>query len=205
MCVLVFLVVSVITTGTKGAHVLTKPVATSASSAAAAVVPNNNDEEYPYNNIMLPGDLHPLKYHLLLHPNVTHTLDYTGHVKIMFQVVKETSDIILHSLDINHYDTLVQEVEKSTDSWEDVKYNTSNNIQVVKTLKSTKLEQAMVRLASKLEVGKHYVLEIFFSAPLRDVLRGFYKSSHVTPQGVKKYIATSHFEPTGARLAFPCF
>ena len=65
----------------------------------------SGDDDYPYDKIMLPGDIEPVKYHLSLHPNVTHTLDYTGTVKIFFKVIKDTKNIILHSLDITHYDT----------------------------------------------------------------------------------------------------
>ena len=63
----------------------------------------------------------------------------------------------------------------------------------------------MVRLGEKLSTGKTYVLVIYFAAPLRDGLSGFYKSSYVNPQKVTKHIATTDLEPTGARLAFPCF
>lgn len=87
--------------------------------------------------------------------------------------------------------------------WDDVTYK--RTIPVVKTLKSKKLEQVLVRVGDPLAQGKMYMLTIDFYAPLREQLRGFYKSFHVTPQGERKYIATSHFEPTGARLAFPCF
>ena len=65
----------------------------------------SNDEMFPYHDIMLPGNIEPLRYHVTLHPNVTHSFDYTGTVKVCFRVKKETNDIVLHSLDITHYDT----------------------------------------------------------------------------------------------------
>ena len=36
-------------------------------------------------------------------------------------------------------------------------------------------------------------------------MKGFYRSKYTKPDGTIGYIGTTHFEPTGARLAFPCF
>merc|ERR1712013_314198 len=47
-------------------------------------------------------------------------------------------------------------------------------------------------------------LSIFFTGVLNDELAGFYRSSY-TENGEKKWIATTQFEATDARRAFPCF
>jgi puromycin-sensitive aminopeptidase len=49
------------------------------------------------------------------------------------------------------------------------------------------------------------VLEIAFSGILNDQLHGFYRSTFTDPSGVKHTIATTQFENTDARRAFPCW
>jgi len=48
---------------------------------------------------------------------------------------------------------------------------------------------------------------IFFSTKymLSEHLEGFYVSTYKTKSGEERKLATSHFEPTYARKAFPCF
>ncbi len=49
------------------------------------------------------------------------------------------------------------------------------------------------------------VLEIAFDGILNDQLHGFYRSTFTDPAGVKHTIATTQFENTDARRAFPCW
>ena len=46
---------------------------------------------------------------------------------------------------------------------------------------------------------------IDFRAPLSRSLRGYYLSTFKNSAGVTQYLATTQFEPTDARRAFPCF
>ncbi len=48
-------------------------------------------------------------------------------------------------------------------------------------------------------------LEIAFDGILNDDLRGFYRSVYTDPNGAEKTIATTQFEATEARRAFPCW
>jgi aminopeptidase N len=49
------------------------------------------------------------------------------------------------------------------------------------------------------------VLEIAFDGILNDQLHGFYRSTFTDPSGEKHTIATTQFENTDARRAFPCW
>nr|XP_037280704.1 aminopeptidase Q-like [Rhipicephalus microplus] len=60
-----------------------------------------------------------------------------------------------------------------------------------------------VSLASSLEAGNKYVVQIHFSGRLGDT-RGFYKY-HYTSADRNQHLLVTFFEPTFAREAFPCF
>ena len=63
-------------------------------------------------------------------------------------------------------------------------------------------EELVIEIKSKISGKASISLE--FRGKLEDGLSGFYRSSYDTSDG-KKYIATTHFEPSDARRAFPCF
>ena len=50
-----------------------------------------------------------------------------------------------------------------------------------------------------------WLLELKFRGILNDKLRGFYRSSYKDSEGKEHLIATTKFEPSDARRAFPCF
>ena len=50
-----------------------------------------------------------------------------------------------------------------------------------------------------------YELYLEFNSEITNDLKGFYKSSYMSEGGEKKWIATTQFEPTAARSAFPCW
>ncbi|MSQ23927.1 MAG: M1 family peptidase [Chloroflexi bacterium] len=60
-------------------------------------------------------------------------------------------------------------------------------------------QTATLRFGQEISAGSH-VLEIEWSGPIREALRGLYRSTH----GGVRYAATQ-FEATDARRAFPCF
>jgi puromycin-sensitive aminopeptidase len=66
-----------------------------------------------------------------------------------------------------------------------------------------KLERAVFQLHENLKIGTVF-LHIVFSGVLNDYLQGFYRSKY-TVDGEDRYMATTQFESTDARLAFPCW
>ena len=49
------------------------------------------------------------------------------------------------------------------------------------------------------------MLRLDFTGTLNDQLRGFYRSSYTDRDGVERHLATTQFEATDARRAFPCW
>lgn len=66
-----------------------------------------------------------------------------------------------------------------------------------------KHERLVLKLEEKLPIGTAKV-HIAFSGILNDYMQGFYRSKYFI-DGEERYMATTQFESTDARLAFPCW
>uniref|UniRef100_A0A8C4I353 Aminopeptidase n=1 Tax=Dicentrarchus labrax TaxID=13489 RepID=A0A8C4I353_DICLA len=131
---------------------------------------------FPWSRLRLPRYIIPLHYHLLLHPNLT-SLSFTGSVQIQIDVQNNTNWVVLHS----------------------------KGLQISK---ATILDQNLAHLSDQVQVlsnGQKYFLYIEFGAKLAEGFYGFYKSTYRTSTGETRTLASTHFEPTSARMAFPCF
>lgn len=65
-------------------------------------------------------------------------------------------------------------------------------------------ERLTLSVNTELPVGEA-CLNLSFSGLLNDQLRGFYRSEYSKPDGSKGFLATTQFEATDARRAFPCW
>ena len=64
----------------------------------------------------------------------------------------------------------------------------------------------MIKLGQIIRYGDEISVSIDFTGLLNDDLNGFYKSSYIDSEsGDSKWLASTHFESTHARRAFPCF
>ena len=64
----------------------------------------------------------------------------------------------------------------------------------------------IIHLQESCTVGKSYVTNIQYTAYLKDNLKGFYRSAYKDEKSnTIEYLATTQFQVTDARRAFPCF
>ncbi|XP_076280314.1 endoplasmic reticulum aminopeptidase 1 isoform X2 [Lasioglossum baleicum] len=151
-----------------------------------------NGEVFPWNNVRLPKFAHPTRYNITIHPNLT-TLEVKGQVTIEFYVDKETNYIVFHSKNLTINEKMIQDRK-------------GHRLKIAKLLEYPKHQQLYLELEeSKFRKRGNYSVHLRFTSKLTSELEGFYLSSYVTPEGEKRYLATTHFEPTYARSAFPCF
>ncbi|XP_054009870.1 endoplasmic reticulum aminopeptidase 1-like isoform X3 [Hylaeus anthracinus] len=151
-----------------------------------------NGEVFPWNNVRLPKFAHPTRYIINIHPNLT-TLEVKGQVTIEFYVDKETNYIVFHSKNLTINEKMVQDRK-------------GHRLKIAKLLEYPKHQQLYLELEeSKFRKKGYYSVHLRFISNLTSELEGFYLSSYVTREGEKRYLATTHFEPTYARSAFPCF
>uniref|UniRef100_A0A8K9UKN9 Aminopeptidase n=1 Tax=Oncorhynchus mykiss TaxID=8022 RepID=A0A8K9UKN9_ONCMY len=152
-----------------------------------------NGQPFPWIHMRLPETVSPIHYDLLVHPNLT-SLDFTGAVQIQLQVFEDTSTIILHSkeLQIAKAELLAPEGPGSLPvPLQVLEYPAFHQLALVSDV-------LLVR-------GGTYKVRLEFSANLSDSFHGFYKSSYRTTTGEVRFMASTQFEATSARAAFPCF
>jgi puromycin-sensitive aminopeptidase len=136
----------------------------------------------------LPRTVVPSHYDIVIVPDIENAT-FTGTVGIDVDVTEPTSLVVMNAielvLDDAHitYDGLAHGAEISFDE---------------------NLERATLVVAPELPIGPARV-DISFTGILNDDLRGFYRSVYTTGDGVQKVIATTQFEATDARRAFPCW
>lgn len=140
------------------------------------------------NGVRLEGHISPIHYNLTLHPDILSST-FSGKEIIKIKVDKEIKEITLHSKDL--YIETVKYINGKVEQF------------ATKISYDVKKETAIFYFKNKIKkgVGK---LSITFCGILGSNLRGFYKSTY-TLDGQTKHIATTQFETTDARRAFPCF
>uniref|UniRef100_A0A4W3KBD6 Leucyl/cystinyl aminopeptidase n=2 Tax=Callorhinchus milii TaxID=7868 RepID=A0A4W3KBD6_CALMI len=146
---------------------------------------------FPWAKMRLPNAVVPVRYVLVLHPNLT-TLTFTGSVEIHLEVKENTDSIILHSSGLHYTEaTLAPEV--------------GGQPMAVKVLEYIPRAQIAIKVTPNLLKGQKYNLNLNYAANLSNTYYGFYNSSYKDKDQNKRLLAATQFEPFAARTAFPCF
>ena len=141
------------------------------------------------NAVMLPKDVRPSKYTLTLQPNLQ-TFTFSGRVAIDIEILQPTESIVLNAAELAITSCRVE--------------SSGGEASPSSTALDEKAETASFAFDSALPVGPAR-LEIEFTGELNDRLRGFYRSRYTDMQGEERHLATTQFEATDARRAFPCW
>ena len=135
----------------------------------------------------------PRNYQLTLSPDLG-TFSFTGKVVIEVDVLEPTSSVTMHAADIDNVSARAWKC--GTDS--------SNGQAMTGVSFNEKKQQMTLEFAEAFPAGAHS-LEITFTGTLNDKMHGFYRSTYKDPNGEEKVMATTQFEATDARRAFPCW
>lgn len=81
-----------------------------------------------------------------------------------------------------------------------------HEMKIEKLLEYPRHQQLYLELEdSKFRKRGNYTVHLRFVSKLTSELEGFYISTYTDADGDRRILATTHFEPTYARSAFPCF
>ena len=141
------------------------------------------------NPYRLPRAVVPTIYRLTLAPNLE-AATFTGTVEIDLDVEEHTNEITCNAIELNIHSAVLATADgqEMSATWTfDEEY-----------------ERVTFHLPEVLS-AERAELKIAFTGILNDQLHGFYRSTFTDTEGVEHTIATTQFEATDARRAFPCW
>jgi puromycin-sensitive aminopeptidase len=136
----------------------------------------------------LPRTVLPRRYALALTPDLD-AATFEGAVDVDVDVAVTTREVVLNALDLTIDEAWV----------------VSDGERLPATVSlDEEMARATLTLERDLSPGAA-VVSLRFRGTLNDKLRGFYRSTFVDGEGQERVIATTQFEATDARRAFPCW
>ena len=138
----------------------------------------------------LPTHVRPLRYRLTLAPNLD-DFTFRGEETIDLEVTTAIDRITLNAVELQVARANLVLADGSDLPASDISLDEGS-------------ETATFTFGRSIPTGEA-ALTIEFTGTLNDQLRGFYRSQYSTPDGQQRYLATTQFEATDARRAFPCW
>jgi puromycin-sensitive aminopeptidase len=137
----------------------------------------------------LPRAVVPRRYGLLLDPDLE-AGTFRGTVAVEAHVEEPVDEIVLNAIEL-----IIDRAEVEQGG---------RAVQVTGIRLDEDTERVTLALAEELAPGP-LMVRIEFRGTLNDKLHGFYRSRFTDSEGQERIIATTQFEATDARRAFPCW
>ncbi|XP_069688788.1 aminopeptidase N-like [Periplaneta americana] len=137
----------------------------------------------------LPRTVLPEHYSITIKPDFD-TFTFEGTVDIDVVVTEDVPSIKLHYAIMDINEILVSDLGGENVTINGTYDETTNIYDIASELNFT---------------AGNYTIHIEYTGYLLDDMAGFYRSSYQTANKETKWLATTQFEPTDARRAFPCF
>ncbi|OAO12393.1 metallopeptidase M1 [Blastocystis sp. ATCC 50177/Nand II] len=137
----------------------------------------------------LPDNVVPVTYYIHYDDIDLKKWVFSGTVDVDLEVKKETSFIMLNAKELSIASASVTAGGVTTEIEEFTVYKSK--------------ERVVFHLATPMKEGS-IRLHVAFAGILNDYLQGFYRSKYIV-DGEERYMATTQFESTDARQAFPCW
>ncbi|XP_050068504.1 aminopeptidase N-like [Anopheles maculipalpis] len=161
--------------------------------------PNRRAEQTLDESYRLPNNTSPVHYHLALRTAI-HENDrqFSGTVLILFDVHEPSTTVTLLNRALSVQRAFLHEVATGGVA--------GPQIEQLAHETDSRTEHLTLTLSQMLPAGSQYFLRIEFQGTLQNNNNmGFFASSYLDDNQIRHYLASSKFEPTHARSAFPCY
>ncbi|ALC45617.1 CG31343 [Drosophila busckii] len=146
-------------------------------------------------NYRLPNNTIPITYDVELWTWVdTGNRTFNGSVKIELNVLEATDTITLHARQIGNFSATIER-----------KDNRPSDVLPAKVTPGTREFLHITSEGVTFPQHSRWLLSINYTGELRTDNGGFYLSQYTDDAGQVHYLATTQFESTNARHAFPCY
>lgn len=154
-----------------------------------------NEGEFTYR---LPNDTRPLNYSLTFVTNIENNTSsdqfkYSGTMFMWIKVLKPTDTITMHGVGFSVRASKLKKSIIEIVEWADDEQP-----------KFQARDFLTFKTKERLEVNREYTLWISFESELREDQKGIYRANYIQ-ENERKWLVISNFQPTFARLAFPCY
>lgn len=140
----------------------------------------------------LPNNTLPIRYDVWLSTEIHRgEFAFSGRVTIQILVLQNTNSITLHYRQLTITNVNLASVSGQVIQAQ-VPYRLMEDVEFL-----------VITPSEQLNINQLYVVEITYTSSLRDDDAGFYRSSYLDAQGQPRWLATTQFESTDARHAFP--
>jgi puromycin-sensitive aminopeptidase len=137
----------------------------------------------------LPKEVVPRRYDLTLTPDIGNAR-FEGEETVTIEVREPVRTITINAAELE-----IQSAELAQDG--------GRKIAATVALQE-ETQRAVLSLPQEIAAGT-WTLRLRFTGVLNDKLRGFYRSTYRNESGQERALATTQFESTDARRAFPCW
>ncbi|XP_071569030.1 aminopeptidase N-like [Temnothorax nylanderi] len=151
------------------------------------------------DNYRLPNDVVPINYDITLEPifeSPKNNFSFNGKSVITLKIINATRTITFHAKELEF-------VQKDVILTEEKKGSTPKELQTI--VYDPQKDFVILTFNDTIKEQENAKLSLSYTGILNDDLRGFYRSSYQNKDGKKTWLATTQFEPVGARQAFPCW
>ncbi|MGZ8483610.1 MAG: M1 family metallopeptidase, partial [Candidatus Binatia bacterium] len=137
----------------------------------------------------LPTSIIPERYEIKLTPDLS-LWTFAGEVKIAVEVRQAVREVVLNAAEL---------------SIQSVTLRHANGAMLHGNAQSDEANEQAVLSFPDIVAPGNYQLQIQFTGILNDKLHGFYRSLYKDAEGQDQPLASTQFESTDARRAFPCW
>ena len=139
--------------------------------------------------VVLPANVIPVKYRMTLQPDLE-TFTFRGEQTVDIDIQTPTARIVLNAAELEINDVTLRSAGTTI---------AAHSIALNEDSETVTLDFGMTLSQGPAQ------LEMRFTGLLNDRLVGFYRSEYQDGEGQTRHLATTQFEATDARRAFPCW